>query len=330
MHMKRISIPVIAISVAVAAALLSRLGSTASPGLDEFGSRPSLIDRAAVQAGGPPKDAIPALTDPAFLAAENAAYLDPDDLVIGLQVNGEARAYPLRILVWHELINDTIAGRPVLVTYCPLCHSAMVFDRQVGGSVREFGVSGLLYNSNVLLYDRQPRDRDSSLWSQAEMRAVIGPAAKEQLTLDLLPADLTSWHDWRSRHPTTRVLSEETGHARNYRRTAYASYFAHDQLMFNAETRTARPPGFRMKEPMVAVYAGETAKAYAFKDVAAAGGEDGIVQDTLGTRRITLTSIDGGKSVRVAPADEGPPLKVAYLYWFSLSASTPDVEIYRP
>ncbi len=310
-------------------AIIAAGSFSSSADLGQFGSNPNLIGRGAIKSGGPPKDGIPALTSPKFVSHRDVPYLKPDDLVIGINISGEYRAYPLRILIWHEIINDTIAGVPVVVTYCPLCHSSLVFSRLVGGRVREFGVSGLLYNSNVLMYDRQPFNLDSSLWSQTEMRAVTGPAAKEALTLDLLPSDLTTWRDWLTRYPSTKVLSDDTGHLRSYHGNAYTSYFDTDTLMFTAKTHSARPSGFRNKEPMIVVYAGDQAKAYAFKDVVRAAKE-GVLVDRVGERLVAFVVIDGGDSVRAESADGGPPVKTAYQFWFSLAASDPGAEIFRP
>ena len=170
-----------------------------------------------VHSGGPPKDGIPALTNPRFIAASEATYLRPDERVIGFASGEEARAYPLSILNYHEIVNDRVGDLPVAVTYCPLCDSCAVFDRRTELGEREFGVSGLLYNSNVLMYDRggQPE----SLWSQVMTRGISGPAARRPLTA--LPLELTTWIEWRSRHPETSVLSSETGHRRDYRRSPY-------------------------------------------------------------------------------------------------------------
>ena len=127
-----------------------------------------------ILAGGPPRDGIPALDEPKFVSAAASVWED-DEHVVGVSVGGESRAYPLAILVWHELVNDSLGGEPILVSYCPLCGTAMVFDRRVGGRERRFGVSGLLYLSDLLLYDRA----SESLWSQISATAVTGPLARQ-------------------------------------------------------------------------------------------------------------------------------------------------------
>ena len=203
---------------------LAKSVSTA-PYIGGFDTRIHSIPLEGIKSGGPPKDGIPALTEPTFLDGEAARFLKPTDLVIGVSMNGSHRAYPLKILDRHENVNDTIGRTPIAVSYCPLCKSSLVFDRRVGGSTREFGISGLLYNSNVLIYDRQSNPRQESLWSQVEMRAVTGPAAEQGLTLTLLPSEMTDWGSWRQRYPHTQVLSNLTGHGRDYDRSVYQDYF---------------------------------------------------------------------------------------------------------
>jgi len=290
----------------------------------------SLIFRGAIRSGGPPKDGIPALTNPKFIKPEAANYLKPDDLVVGLDMNGEAKAYPLRILVWHENANDTIGGQPVAVTYCPLCQSVLTFDRRSGGQVREFGVSGLLYNSNVLLYDRQPNPRKESLWSQGEMRAVTGPAAEQGLKMELLPSELTTWEDWKKRHPDTLVLSEDTGYLRSYRGEAYASYFATDQLMFTVKKQKRRPSRFKNKELLAVVYTRNGAKAYAANDVERVVGSGGVLRDVVGGRQLQIIHVPEGDTLRIKPADGKGEVPVAYMFWFALSSMQPHVELFDP
>ncbi len=302
----------------------------AEAAMNGFDCTMATINTGLIRSGGPAKDGIPALSNPAFIGAGQASYLRPKDQVIGVVLNGDAKAYPLRILNWHEAVNDVVGGRNVLVTYCPLCRSALVFDRNVGGQVREFGVSGLLYNSNVLLYDRQHRSWKESLWSQGEMRAVTGPAAKQNLTLALLPAELTSWRDWQERHPGTRVLSDNTGHDRPYSmRDSYSNYHSADHIAYPVDKKVRRPSGFRKKEFLAVVYDGNRAKAYAVRDVAAAARRGRVIEDTVGSRRIRVIHVPDGKSVRIEPIDGGPPLPVAYMYWFAMSAMQPHAELYR-
>jgi hypothetical protein len=153
------------------------------PSPPRFDLSQAIIPKDEIRNGGPGKDGIPALTDPRTLAAEAVKTLKPEDRVVGVLIDGEACAYPLSILTWHEVINDTVGGQPLAVTYCPLCDSVAVFNRNTSAGVKEFGVSGLLYNSNVLMFDRggQPE----GLWSQLGAKAMSGPSAP--LALETLP-----------------------------------------------------------------------------------------------------------------------------------------------
>lgn len=300
----------------------------ASGSLNGFDLSFSKIPVEEILRGGPPKDGIPAITNPKILSASKATYLKADDLIIGVSIGGEARAYPLRILIWHENVNDTLGGVPIAVTYCPLCNSAFVFDRRIGGQVREFGISGLLWQSNVLLYDRQKRAKDESLWSQIKMEAVSGPAAKRGLRLKLLPSDLLRWGSWKAKYPHTTVLSDQTGFLRDYQQSPYQSYFESEALMFPAKVTRTPKDRFQNKDMIVVVQVADQKKGYAVKDVAAMGGE---LIARLGGRKIRLRHLPEADALEVTYADgKGGRPSVAYLYWFSLRSILPDVAIFDP
>lgn len=146
-----------------------------------FELRRPLLPADEIVQGGPPRDGIPALDEPEFVDAGDARFLEPDDRILGISLGGSARAYPVRILNYHEIVNDRIGTEPVVITYCPLCGSGMAFASEVDGRLLTFGVSGLLYNSDVLLFDRQTE----SLWSQLRKQAVTGPL--KGLNLEMLP-----------------------------------------------------------------------------------------------------------------------------------------------
>ena len=212
---------------AVALLLPATPGVAAPVERNGFVLEPASVAVAEILAGGPLRDGIPALDEPANVPA-SAAPWDDEDLVIGLEVEGEARAYPLAILVWHELVNDRLGGRPVLVSYCPLCGTGIVFDRRIAGRERSFGVSGLLYRSDLLLYDRETE----SLWSQISAEAVTGPSRGQRLTL--VRSRMLPWGTWRRRHPATTVLSRQTGHQRRYGSSPYGDYARSERLVFPA------------------------------------------------------------------------------------------------
>jgi hypothetical protein len=179
--------------------------------------------------GGVKVDGIPPLEHPAVIKAEEASYLGGNNVVFGVYLNGEARAYPKRILAWHEMANDTVGGVDVSLAYCTLCGSAILYDQKIGGWQSDFGTSGFLYRSNKLMYDRKTR----SLWSTFEGVPVTGKLVGSGLQLNRLPIVTTTWKAWREAHPSTTVLSLETGHKRDYSEgAAYRDYFSSHKLMF--------------------------------------------------------------------------------------------------
>ena len=180
--------------------------------------------------GGVAVDGIPPLDDPILLPASDADYLTPDEPVFGLSIGGEAHAYPLRILDWHELLNTTIGGVPVSFAYCTLCGAGIAYDgRASDGETYTFGTSGLLFRSNKLMYDRATR----TLWNQFTGEPIYGSLAGTDVELERLPSVLTSWSDWVEQHPETRVLSLDTGYERTYQLgAAYGQYFKSDSTLF--------------------------------------------------------------------------------------------------
>lgn len=168
--------------------------------------------------GCPVRDCIPSIDDPRYLSVESATHVADNDLVITLSYKGEYRAYPSKILDHHEIVNDTIGGDPLAITWCPLCGSAVGIRRTVAGKTTEFGVSGLLYNSDLVLYDRATE----TLWEQVEAKGIVGPMTDEHL--QLIPVSMARWAKWRDRHPDTLVLSTETGFAFDYTKDRYAEY----------------------------------------------------------------------------------------------------------
>ena len=187
--------------------------------------------------GGVRQDGIPPLRNPAMLAAEKAEYLGDDHVVFGISVNGDARAYPKRILGWHEMFVDTVGGVPVAGVYCTLCGTVILFHTERDGVNHQLGTSGFLYRSNKLMYDQATQ----SLWSTMRGSPVVGPLVGSGIVLDRGSVVTTTWGEWRRRHPDTRVLSLETGYERNYAEgAAYREYFATDDLMFQVPALDTR------------------------------------------------------------------------------------------
>ncbi|MEO5886772.1 MAG: DUF3179 domain-containing protein [Anaerolineales bacterium] len=172
-----------------------------------------------ILSGGPPKDGIPALKDPRFVSVSEAeAWLRPVEPVILVQVGNDARAYPIQILIWHEIANDTVGGEPLVVTFCPLCNTAIAFKRTVDGRVLDFGTTGRLRYSNLIMYDHQTE----SWWQQATGEAIVGELTGTQL--EFYPVVIISWEDFKTAYPQGRVLSRETGLLRDYGRNPYLGY----------------------------------------------------------------------------------------------------------
>jgi hypothetical protein len=227
--------------------------------------------------GGPPPDGIPAVDRPVFITHTDAgAWLKPKEPVLALEVNGDARAYPLEILMWHEIVNDTVGGRPVVVTYCPLCNSGLVYDRVVGGRTLDFGTSGKLYKSDLVMYDRQTH----SLWTQMEGRAIVG--ARAGARLGRVPANTIAYEDFETAYPSGMVLSRETGYARAYGRNPYEAYDRPDSVpfLFQGSPDRRRPP----KERVIGVILGGSPRAYPWPDVA----KHGVLHDEAAGERLVI------------------------------------------
>ncbi len=181
-----------------------------------------LINPDSLRSGGPPPDGIPAIDNPKFEKAEDVDWLDPNESVLSFTQNGETRAYPIQVMVWHEIVNDTVGGTPVAITYCPLCNSAVALDRRVDDLVLTFGTSGLLHNSDLVMYDRQTE----SLWPQLGFKAAIGHLTGTEpkvLSLSTVP-----WQEFRDENPNAWVLSRDTGVSRDYGRNPYGGYDSDD------------------------------------------------------------------------------------------------------
>ncbi|RNC86524.1 MAG: DUF3179 domain-containing protein [Winogradskyella sp.] len=183
-----------------------------------------------VRWGGVIQDGIPPLRNPQMISADDATYLDGDNIVFGIEINGDFRAYPKRILAWHEMFTDTVGGIPVAGVYCTLCGTVILYKTEQDGKKYELGTSGFLYRSNKLMYDKETQ----SLWNTLWGKPVIGPLVDKGIELDYLSVVTTTWKDWKARHPETTVLSLKTGYNRNYGEgVAYNDYFSTDNLMFN-------------------------------------------------------------------------------------------------
>ncbi len=232
-----------------------------------------------IVSGGPPRDGIPSIDNPKFISVQDAnRFLQDSDLVIGLDINDDVRAYPLQILVWHEIVNDEVGGTPVAVTYCPLCFTNQVFKRTVDGQVVEFGTSGKLYNSNLVMYDRTSQ----SYWSQALGQAITGEYTGTKL--ERIPFDLASWGDWKQLNTDSKVLSRDTGFSRPYGADPYGGYYTSPNVLFPISHRDDR---LGVKEIVVGLENDGIYRAYKLEQIEASK----IINDEIGGKSFALFSM---------------------------------------
>ena len=274
---------------------------------------PASIPAREIIAGGPARDGIPALEQPATEPVADSSWGD-DERVLAVVVGAESRAYPVAILNWHELVNDSLGGVPILVSFCPLCGTGLVFDRRVAGTTRSFGVSGLLYHSDLLMYDGETE----SLWSQVSAEAVTGALRGQRLSL--LRAHMDRWGRWRRAHPETSVLTRATGYARDYDRSPYADYADSRRLFF----RLPVDPRYHPKMPTLGLrIAGGAARAYPASELARAGMP---VEEDFAGRRVRV-SYDAERQVFDVDAPAG--IEVIESFWFAWAAFHPVSSVYR-
>lgn len=249
---------------------------------------PSTIRVELVQWGGVAVDGIPALVNPGFVAGSTAGYLLPDEPVFGVEIAGDARAYPLRILDWHEMANDVVGGVPVTLAYCTLCGAGVLYDARVGDEVLEFGSSGLLYESNKLMYDRAT----DTLWNQLTGEPVMGDLVGSGAQLTRLPIVVSDWGSWLAAHPETLVLDIETGHDRDYAPgAAYGDYFASASTLFPVFRRSQVLPE---KSFVFGLLVEGTPKAYPLRDLQ----REPVVNDELAGRSVVVVTEPASRAVR--------------------------------
>ena len=246
--------------------------------------------------GGPPQDGIPPIDQPKFVENQLAAqWLKPNDPVIALEINGDARAYPLQILTWHEIVNDVVGEIPVTITFCPLCNSAIVFKRNHQGITYDFGTSGLLRNSDLVMYDRQTE----SLWQQFTGEAIVGVMTGEQLMM--IPSGLIGFEQFQAAYPAGKILSKETGYSREYGRNPYPGYddIRNNPFLFRDPVDERLPAMARV----VTVSDGKYHNAYPVELLEKLG----VIHHQLGNQAVVIFHQDGVSSAldttRIANGD---------------------------
>jgi len=257
--------------------LISESGGSDNPD-DTAANDKWLIPREKVYDGGPGKDGIPSIDEPEFLPVDQVDYLNENDLVLGLKQGDKTKAYPHRILDWHEIVNDKAGNRNVAVTYCPLTGTGIAWNREINNKTTTFGVSGLLYKNNLIPYDRAT----DSYWSQMLNQSIHGEHIKTKAeTFQLIE---TTWSTWKSMYPGSRVLSTQTGYDRNYRVYPYGDYKETAELIFPVDPLDER---LFLKKRVLGLTGGDQTKAYQFKDFS---DSVHIVGDTLNDEHYIIIS----------------------------------------
>jgi hypothetical protein len=290
-----------------------------------------LVPLSQFQSGGPGKDGIPALGHPRFTPASSVRWLSSREPVIELAVGRDVRAYPLQILIWHEIANDRVGGTPVAVTFCPLCNTAIAFDRRVGRRTLSFGTTGNLRNSDLVMYDRQTQ----SWWQQFGGQALVGHYSGTQLRQ--LPARIVAWREFARRYPHGLVLTRNTGFSRAYGENPYTGYDDVSSPPFfgaaHADDRRLQP-----KERVVLLERGRHAAVVPFSVLR----RERLVRVTVGGHRLIVrwrggvasaldsASIPRGRDVGVAGVSEhGKPVVFDEPFWFAVAAFRPHIQIVR-
>ena len=297
-------------------------GSGISEGLVESGEVKFLPDGTRylvhpdrLVSGGVGKDGIPSIDDPEFVSVqEGDGWLDDDELGAAIVHEGVKRFYPFQVLVWHEIVNDVVAGDAVLLTYCPLCGSVIGFERVVDGMVVEFGVSGMLLNSNLVMYDRMT----GTYWTQIGGRGILGELSGSELKL--FPVDVVKWGDWKSSHPDSEVLSRVTGYVRSYGLDPYEDYYGSGELVFPVDEVDER---LHPKAVVFGVVIDGVGKAYPERLLI----EQGSFEDDVSGVPVRVSRDDLGVVVFV---DLRSGFRVPHErdFWFAWFAFHPDTELY--
>jgi len=299
-------------SLAIFTVLQAREFYYLKSGTNGFDLSNPLVPADQIVSGGPPKDGIPAIDEPGFLKPFESKHIDANTRVLGLNYNGIAKAYPISILNWHEIVNDEFKGQPISITYCPLCGTGMAFD---ASNTQGFGVSGLLYNSDMLLYDR----KTESLWSQIMAKAISGELKGQHL--NSLPLTQTTWSTWLTQHPDSLILSSETGYERDYDQSPYIGYPTSEVQYFPTEHSDNR---FKKKESVIGLVINKKQKVWPLSELNKAHLP---YQDSLDGKSI-LVNYDSKSDMAWIVDEENKLLPAIRGFWFAWIAFYPDTEVF--
>ena len=276
---------------------------------------PRAVELDELMQGCPRRDCIESIDAPRFVTAARADFMRDDDMVLALVHGGQAKAYATRILVYHEIVNDYVGGTPLAITFCPLCGSGVAVVREIDGEVTEFGVSGVLYNSDLVLYDRA----SGTLWDQIRATGIVGPHTGARLGLVSLAT--TTWARWRAAHPDTLVLTPDTGFDRSYEEYPgrYREYERSDRIRFPVSATDTR------LYPKTVVHGLEVdGRHVAYTD--ALLEQVGVYSDRIGGRTVEVRRLDDG-SVAAADPETGERFVAIRLFWFAWYAFHPETEL---
>ena len=274
-----------------------------------------IVEPSKIISGGPPKDGIPSIDNPKFVSVEEAdKWIQDNELVLAIIYKDVKRVYPLQIMVWHEIVNEFIAGDPILITYCPLCGSGIAYERTLGGETVEFGTSGKLFNSNLVMYDR----KTDTYWQQIDGKAIVGELTGQELKE--ISIDTVVWRDWKKSHADSEVLSQNTGFNRDYGRDPYGSYYEDSFLIFPVEGSDDR---VHPKTVIFGIEVNDQFKAYREDDLK----ETGMIEDEFSGIRIKLERDDVG-IIKITNLDTGEEIVKERDFWFAWYAFHPDTELY--
>lgn len=263
------------------------------------------------------KDCIPSIDNPKFESAKSAnLWLRDSDLVFAIDYKGVEKAYPQRILNWHEIVNDEVAGVPIAVTFCPLCGSALAFERKIDGIITELGVSGQLHNSDLVMYDRY----EGNLWQQITGEGIVGPSARRNERLKPISIITITWEEWKSEHPKTVVLSRDTGHVRDYDSYPYGTYEQDDQIYFGVKNLNKSLP---IKTPVYGIEVNGKSKAYP----QSVFDKNSVIEDIVRDIPVRLEKTSSGE-IKVTNQDSGEQIIPIRIFWFAWAAFHPDTELF--
>jgi len=287
-----------------------------------------IIDPKDIRGGGPRKggigvdQGIPALAEKniKFVSVNEAdAWIEDNELVLSLIYMEEKRVYPLQIMVWHEIANDVVAGDPLLITYCPLCGSGIAYERKVKIGNEEkttrFGVSGKLYNSNLVMYD----ELTDTYWQQIGGKAIVGQLTGQELKK--ISIDTISWGDWKQAHPDSKVLSQNTGFRRNYGNDPYGNYYENSFLLFPVENEDNR---IHAKTQVIGIEINSAFKAYRKNDLE----KEKPIEDSVAGVKIEIEKLDDGRVI-VTNLETGEEIVKEEDFWFAWYAFHPETELYN-